>query len=120
MTNQIHIMRLNEPWFSYVKSGEKIYEGRRATEKVNSIQIGDILSFISVQNPLDVLNTTVVDVLSFNTFQDALNRISLTEVLPGIKSIEDGVKIYYKYVSLETQLKDGVKMIRCKQFLSDL
>ena len=105
-----HKFRLNDPWFQYMKNGKKIYEGRRSTNRINLIQVGDTIQFSRVLDPTDYFQVTVSKILSFQTFRDALLVLPLEQVLPNIETIDIGVEIYYKYVSLHTQLKDGVKM----------
>lgn len=109
-------LSLNDPWFNLVKCGKKIYEGRRFTEKLASLSKGDI---INIKHYTDNLQPTfkviVEDIIKFKTFREALKILPLNEVLPieGI-DIEKGVEIYYKYVSLQTQEKDGIVMIKIR------
>lgn len=112
---------LHSPWFELVNSGHKIYEGRRNTNKIKNIKVGqiikihrrinkDIIDYLT--EPYDVI---VEDKLYFNTFKDALNILPIKEVLPiDDINVENGVDIYKQYVSLETQLKDGIVMLKIK------
>lgn len=107
-------LSLNDPWYDLVKCGKKIYEGRRFTEKVASIKIGDMIKLRHHTNPAcPKYNVIVEDILKFQTFEDALANLPIEKVLPldGI-TIEKGIEIYSKYVSLPTQMKDGVVMIK--------
>lgn len=109
-----HSMRLNTPWYEYVKSGEKIYEGRRLTEKVQGIKTGDKIEFLHATDPdQDVITVEVLDVLIYPTFREALESLPISEILPisGL-TMDQGDDIYKKYVSHATQVKDGVAMIK--------
>ena len=111
-----HTFSLQEPWFKYVKNGDKIYEGRRWTAKVAAIQPGDRIVF-TLSEPVgpvggETVEKVVDEVFRFGTFEDALQTLPLEQVLPGVATVEDGVQIYLKYVSIETQYIDGVAMIK--------
>jgi hypothetical protein len=46
-----------------------------------------------------------------SSFEKALEELGVDDVLPGVENVADGVEIYQRVVSLETQRKDGVCMI---------
>lgn len=105
-----HSMRLNTPWYEYVKNGEKIYEGRRVSEKVLSIKPCDIIEFSHfVDECLAEIIVEVLEVLTYPTFREALESLPIPDI-----TVDEGDDIYKKYVSLATQLKDGVVMIKIK------
>lgn len=102
------IFTLNDPWFDYVKNGNKIYEGRRYIYKLSLLTPGDIILFKHhINNNIKPFYKKIKQIYLFTTCEEALKHLPINEILPGIKTIEEGVKIYLKYVSLETQLKDG-------------
>lgn len=110
----IHHMTLNDPWFNFMKTEKKIYEGRRNTEKIRSIKIGDIIEISHhVNKSIDPFNVVVDEIYHFPTFEEALNVLPIDKILP-IENIDvaKGIEIYLKYVSLKTQLKDGVVMLK--------
>ena len=62
---------------------------------------------------IEPFNVTVTDIHHFATFKDALENLPIEEILPIENiTVESGVDIYLKYVSLETQMKDGVVMLK--------
>lgn len=117
----MEIITLHSPWFELVNSGEKIYEGRRNTDNIKNIKVGkkikiyrrinkDIIDYLT--KPYDVI---VEDKLYFNTFEEALNILPIKQVLPIENiTINQGIEIYKKFVSLETQHKDGIVMLKIK------
>ena len=109
----VHCMTLNSPWYELVKSGEKTLEGRRWTDKTASIKVGDTIQISHhVNKTLPSFNKTVTNIFKFQTFEHGLTQPTfLTRALPTIPTIEEGVEIYKKYVSLQTQLKDGICFI---------
>ena len=112
-----HSFKLSDPWYGLVGAGSKIYEGRRATEKALAVRPGDTIEFSHNLNAEDlpVIRVTVTDVLRFATFEEALDALPMREVLMEGLTVHDGVEIYKKYVSLPTQLKDGVVMIKIEK-----
>lgn len=53
----------------------------------------------------------VKQIIKFSTFEEALQSLPVKDILPGVDSIGEGVEVYKKFVSIETQLRDGVVMI---------
>ena len=113
----IYSMNLNAPWYELVQNGSKIYEGRRISKKTKNILIGDIIEFQHyIDKSLPIIKTEVVDIIMFQTFEDAMIDLPLEQILP-IKNItlDQGIDIYINYVSIETQMKDGVYMFKIKK-----
>ena len=107
----IHTLKLSDPWFDMVKMSVKKYEGRRLLDKTRQISTGDLIIFHSLLDDQPTYTKLVKRVIYFNTFEEALRVLGMDHVLPGVASIEEGIMIYSKFVSFETQLKDGVVMI---------
>ena len=109
-----HLMTLNSPWYEYVRNSSKIYEGRRFSPKYN---VGDTITFSHhIDKTRPTFNKCIVGIYRFETFEDALNCSQthgcLNEVLPGVNTVHEGVEIYKRYVSLPTQYRDGVMLIK--------
>lgn len=108
-----HTIELLDPWFDLVKSGRKTWEGRRYWKKTKKFKIGDILKVTHRNDKQrDPYYLRIEGIVRFNTFEEALSAMKLEEVLPGVDTIKQGVEIYYQFVSLPTQLADGVCMIK--------
>lgn len=104
---------LHGEWFDLVATGRKLYEGRRMAYDVPSYRVGDLIRIrsISESEGRRTLTAKIVGLSYFTTFEEALNTLPIDEVLPG-STIEEGILIYQRYVSLPTQLRDGVCMIK--------
>jgi ASC-1-like (ASCH) protein len=96
---------LNSPWFEYVKDGTTIYEGGSNKGIATEYKSGDILNVKHYIDPLkyDGYRIKIIDILKFDTFEYALNKIDIGNLL---------LNIYKKYVSIETQNKYGVLLIK--------
>jgi len=54
----------------------------------------------------------VENVYIFKSFEEAMKTLPLDQILPNVKTVEDGIEIYKKYVSIDTQNKFGVMLIQ--------
>lgn len=90
----VHVMHCEEPWFSKIQSGIKPVEGRKGSVKNRLIQPGDSLLFCCDDRQF---LTLVKHVDAFATVLDYLNEVSLEAALPGVSSIEEGLRIYSQW-----------------------
>jgi ASC-1-like (ASCH) protein len=108
------IIYLNSPWFELTMTGNKIYEGRRKTPIIDSIKIGDIVEIKHyVHRDLESYFVKIIDKLYFQTFEEALTKLNIHEILPIENiNINKGIEIYKQYVSIQTQEADGICMLK--------
>ncbi|XAR71104.1 hypothetical protein NMG60_11028218 [Bertholletia excelsa] len=95
-------LHVQEPFFSQLKDGLKIVEGRCAVGDYNKIAAGSLILF----NKCLVLQ--VEDVHHYTSFSEMLEAESLEKVLPGVKTIEEGVLIYRKFYPEQKERLNGV------------
>lgn len=110
-------MKLNSPWYELVCDGKKIYEGRRLLPYIEKYKIGDIIEISHyIDTTLPIYQVIIEDIQYYRTFEDAFQYLPITEILPldGI-TIQQGIEIYKQYVSIPTQIKDGIVMIKIKR-----
>lgn len=106
---------LNEPWFSLIRDGKKIVEGRLDKGWVKSLKPFDMIEFKRV-TPKEELNPDIVpkidvivtDIKRYRKFIDLFDDVELENVLPGIKTYNDGVTIYRQWYSEEKEKELGV------------
>jgi ASC-1-like (ASCH) protein len=110
----MQILHISSPWFELVRSGEKIYEGRRNTSRTSELTVGQQLEIRHFTNCTAASYfVTIVDILHYPTFEHAMRALPLKQILPVADiTVEKGIEIYKKLVSLPTQQKDGVVMIK--------
>ena len=111
---QEHQLSLNSPWFELVRDGKKTYEGRRNTPKIRQIQVNDIIKFRHHTDvSIEPFKVRVLSITKYSSFEKALMSLPIDQVLPipGI-TLQQGIDIYQKYVSLKTQQRDGIVMIQ--------
>jgi len=98
-------MGLQEEYLKAIAAGKKRIEGRLYDEKRQAIKPGDEIIF---ENKLMCV---VKDVRIYSSFKEMLEKEGLENVLPGVKSIEEGVKVYRRFYSEEKEKKYGVAAI---------
>ena len=100
---------VQEPWFSHIKTGKKQVEGRLNKSSFSTLQVGDKIIW---NNGKQKITTVVVSIHHHKDFKKMLKQHRLKNTLPGIKTIEDGVKIYSKFYSKKDIIKYGVLAIK--------
>lgn len=111
MSAVFHIFQVGDPWFEYIRDRRKMYEGRRWWQKTKIVQPNDFICFQRVNHKDQTCIKRVKKIHLFPSFEVALRALDLEQVLPEVKTVEDGVEIYQKFVSLATQEKEGICMI---------
>ena len=96
---------ISEPWFSLIKSGEKNVEGRLDRHVYARLEINDIIIW---NNNEEYVTTKVVNITKYKTFYDYLENQGLEKTVPFVKTIDDGVKIYYTFYTKKEEDEFGV------------
>ena len=91
-------LHCQEPWFSYLREGKKTVEGRLNDQECDSIRKGDE---IELYNDKQRFRLTVTKVKKFATLTEYLETVGLKAALPGIKTIDEGRKIYLQFYTEE-------------------
>jgi len=103
-----HMLHIQPIWFNNIKSGKKIAEGRPGKEKIRKMIKGDYLLILNTEG---VMYTRITDAREYKSFYEMLDTLGLENVLPGIKTLEDGVGVYRQWYSEEMEKKLGVYAI---------
>uniref|UniRef100_A0A0D9XR28 ASCH domain-containing protein n=1 Tax=Leersia perrieri TaxID=77586 RepID=A0A0D9XR28_9ORYZ len=98
-------LHVQEPYFTQLRAGTKKVEGRLAAGNYNRIAEGSLLLF----NKCLLLNVQAVR--KYGSFSEMLRTEMISEVLPGISSIEEGVGVYRKFYTEEKESLYGVLAI---------
>ncbi|KAJ4723555.1 RNA-binding ASCH domain protein [Melia azedarach] len=105
-------LHVQEPFFTQIKDGAKPVEGRCAVGDYNRIASGALILFNKS------LVAEVQDVRRYQSFSEMLQAESLAKVLPGIKTIDEGVQVYRRFYTEEKEKTNGVLAI-CVATLAD-
>jgi len=106
MSNKKH---LSQPWFDYIKSGEKTIEGRLNKDFWSNINIDDIIIWYNDDNNCyNSFKTRIIKKNIYKSFSDYLENEDLNKCLPNINNINDGLNIYYQYYNKDDENKYGI------------
>ena len=111
------IYTVNEPWFSLIKQKKKKIEGRLNKGRYKKIKKGDIMFWTSGTNDgngEEIIKTIVVNIEYYSRFRDYLLMEGIKNTLPGIKTLQEGLDIYYKYYNKSDRTKYNVMAIELK------
>ncbi|KAL5848311.1 hypothetical protein ACOSQ4_006324 [Xanthoceras sorbifolium] len=98
-------LHVDEPFFSLIKDGVKTVEGRCAVGDYNRIGSGAMI----LLNKCMLLEVQCVR--HYASFLEMLEAENLEKVLPGVQTIEEGVRIYRKFYVEEKERSNGVLAI---------
>ena len=106
---------LSEPWFSLIKLGLKICEGRLNKGDFSEMKKGDIIVFENNEFGFSrSFSCEITSVHNYMSFESYLESETLERCLPGIDTIEEGVSIYYKYYKKEDEERYNIKAFRLR------
>lgn len=111
----MHVMKLQEQYFNFIKDGTKIYEIRLNDEKRRKIKIGDFIEFQKEPKLEDKIVLEVDDLLYYNNFSELLDYISIIELADPSISKEDLRNDLELFYSKEKQNEYGVVAIKLKK-----
>lgn len=89
-----HVLRLQTKWFNAVRNGSKQIEGRLLKEKLMHIRVGDVISFECNEDKQHFTIRKVTRLCIYNTLHDMITSENLCDLLPGIESYGEAIKIY--------------------------
>lgn len=84
----------DDPWFSYIRQGIKPVEGRKKTHSYKKIRAGDKIKF---SNGKESFIADVIEIREYDSIEQYIEDVSLEKALPGVKTLEEALKIYYEW-----------------------
>lgn len=89
---------LSEPWFNFVRMGLKTVEGRLDEGDWSRVSAGDVIEWYNDDfGWRRSLHTRVKHVSKHRSVEHLLTTRGLAPTLPGLETIEEGVKLYESY-----------------------
>lgn len=106
-------MRLSTPWFEMVKIGRKSIHNRLNNGKYEK---DDIIVFNhALEKSEKIIQKRILSVEKFPTYKEALEKLSeqgiLDDLMPGITTVEDGMKRLLRDVTIDVQRVNGVVLL---------
>ena len=101
---------ISEPWFSLINLDIKTVEGRLDNGDFSKIKFGDTIVFKNADMGFErECEVFIIGIREYDTLESMLEKESLEKCLPGITTIEDGMKIYNYIYDKHVQIP-GVKI----------
>lgn len=89
---------LDDKWFNLIAEGKKTIECRKkSTKRFAQIAVGDFFDFYPISNPKMHCYCKIVEINCYKgpgALEKLLENEKLELVLPGIKTVKEGVEIY--------------------------
>ena len=107
-------MKLKEPYYSKIQSGEKIYEIRLNDEKRQVMSVGDVIVFRKEPELLETVQTEILDLIHFKSFEELVNSLALNDIGFDGYDKDNVIDVYHSIYSAEQENKYGVLAIKLK------
>jgi ASC-1-like (ASCH) protein len=109
MDYELHV---SEPWFTLIKLKLKTVEGRLKENEFASLQCGDFINFKNSDFGFERRTRVVITQINeYTNFREYLTNEKLVDCLPGIETIDEGVKVYYKYYTKQEENSNKILAI---------
>lgn len=110
-SQRTHRMHCTDPWFSLLRAGTKVVEGRIHDAKWAQIRPGDRIEFHLDDQQFLAL---VVAIRAYPDVERYLEAEGLARALPGVKSLEGGVRVYYQFHTEQEYREAGMLALEVK------
>jgi len=102
-----YVKNICEPWFTLLKLGIKTSEARLNKHEFIDMDIGDHITFTNKDLGFERSIRLKIEYISlYNNFTEYFEKNTLANCLPGIETIEEGLKVYKKYYPEYNSLTD--------------
>lgn len=101
-------MRLADEPFEMIKCGEKTVEIRLFDEKRRQIKTGDKIIFYRLNDNIDFVSATVIDLHHYKSFKELFSSELFSKTGCGEMSVDEATQSMYKYYTQEQEKTFGV------------
>lgn len=103
-----------EPYFTFLKNGQKTIEGRIRRGKYAAIRPGDEIVVYNNEET-DSVEVIVKKVTTYLSFEEMLTKEPLSKLLPDAKTVDEGIGVYRKFYTAEEEKEFGVVAIEVER-----
>jgi ASC-1-like (ASCH) protein len=100
----------SEPYFTFLKNGQKTIEGRIRKEKYAEISAGDLIDVFN-NKETDFVKVKVKRVTKYESIKEMLTKEPLKKVLPDMETLDQGIEVYKKFYTEAEEKQYGVVAI---------
>lgn len=114
----VHTKNLSEPWFTLIQLGIKKSEGRLNKGSFSKMKKGDIIIFENSELGFNrSYHVKITSIKKYDTFENFIKKEKLENCLPGIDTIENGIKVYRKYYSEKDEKDHKIIALRIRKLV---
>jgi len=110
---QVWKVHVSLPWYTLIKEGSKTVEGRPNRSTFAQMKIGDKIEFFNKELNENFM-VEITNVSHHKTFEEMIKTNGIDNVLPGIRTIDEGVAVYMQYYTKSIEDEFGVVGIHVK------
>jgi ASC-1-like (ASCH) protein len=103
-----------EPYYTFVKNGQKTVEGRLVKGKYAKMSLGDQI-IVQTEDESGSFDVKIIGLNRYQSFRDMLEAEGIKNVLPNLDTVEEGILEYYKFYTKEQEKEFGVLAIKVKK-----
>lgn len=103
-----------EPYFTFVKNGQKTIEGRIKKGEYAAVKPGDHIVVYNNEET-DSVKVVVKDTRTYVSIEEMLKREPLNKILPDAKTLEQGIEAYRKFYTKQQEQQFGVVAIEVER-----
>lgn len=104
----------SEPYFTFLKNGQKTIEGRVKEGKYAKILPGDLIDVFNNEET-DLVKVVVKRVADYASIKEMLTIEPIEKVLPDVETVDQGVEVYRKFYTPEEEQRYGVVAIEVER-----
>lgn len=99
-----------EPYFTFLKNGQKTIEGRVRKGWYRNVKPGDEIEVYN-EEEMDKVLVLVKRVAQYQSIREMLAKEPIKKLLPDVDTVEQGVNVYRKFYTLEQEQQFGMVAI---------
>ncbi len=102
-------LTLKKIYIEQIREGSKLYEVRPRTNRIEKIQVNDVVRFYYYSNSSDDVRCKVIARLHFDSYREMLEYCGFANCIPTSQSLEEALAIYHSIPNYQQRaLESGV------------
>lgn len=106
----------SEPYFTFLKNGQKTIEGRIRKGWYRNVQSGDEIVVYNDEET-DSIETIVKRVTKYQSIKNMLTHEPINKLLPDVETVDQGIKVYRRFYTSQQERQFGVVAIEVERKL---
>jgi ASC-1-like (ASCH) protein len=104
----------DEPYFSFLKNGQKTIEGRIRKKLYRDIAVNDHIVVFN-KKETDSVEVLVKRIAEYSSFKEMLEKEPFKKILPDVDSVKQGIEVYKQFYDSEQEKQFGVVVLEVER-----